>query len=135
LAVFDVSNPANPRQVRGYDTSGFARGVAVSGNYAYVADYDAGLQVIDVRAPTNSVRVGGYDTSGRRAWRCPGITPTWQITVRLQVIGVTRQLRGRRRHWLGGQAWSVGVYACMAIEAGLAVIDVATPPTACGGRP
>jgi len=36
----------------------------VSGNYAYVADYDAGLQVIEVSNPTNCVRVGGYDTSG-----------------------------------------------------------------------
>jgi len=38
--------------------------VALSGNYAYVADYDRGLQVIDVRNPTNCVRVGGYDTRG-----------------------------------------------------------------------
>ena len=45
-------------------TSGLAWGVAVSGNYAYVADGEAGLQVIDVRNPTNCVRVGGYDTSG-----------------------------------------------------------------------
>ena len=30
--VIDVSNPANPQRVGGYDTSGEARGVAVSGN-------------------------------------------------------------------------------------------------------
>ena len=41
LAVIDVSNPANPVRVGGYDTSGNAFGVAVSGNYAYVADGDA----------------------------------------------------------------------------------------------
>jgi hypothetical protein len=38
LQVIDVSNPASPQRVGGYDTSGYARGVAVSGNYAYVAD-------------------------------------------------------------------------------------------------
>ena len=38
--------------------------MAVSGNYAYVADGDAGLQVIDVSNPANPQRVGGYDTSG-----------------------------------------------------------------------
>jgi hypothetical protein len=38
LQVIDVSDPANPQRVGGYDTSGSARGVAVSGNYAYVAD-------------------------------------------------------------------------------------------------
>ncbi len=62
--MIDVSNPANPQRVGGYDTSGYAYGVAVSGNYAYVADYDAGLQVIDVSNPANPQRVGGYDTSG-----------------------------------------------------------------------
>ena len=43
LQVIDVSNPANPLRVGGYDTSGYAWGVAVVGNYAYVADGDAGL--------------------------------------------------------------------------------------------
>ena len=38
--------------------------VAVSGNYAYVAAKNAGLQVIDVSNPANPQRVGGYDTSG-----------------------------------------------------------------------
>jgi hypothetical protein len=38
--------------------------VAVAGNYAYVADGLAGLQVIDVSNPANCVRVGGHDTSG-----------------------------------------------------------------------
>ncbi len=64
LAVIDVSHPANPVRVGGYDTSGVARSVAVSGNYAYVADGPAGLQVIDVSDPTHCVRVGGYDTVG-----------------------------------------------------------------------
>ena len=43
---------------------GLAYGVALSGNYAYLADASAGLQVIDVSNPANSQRVGGYDTSG-----------------------------------------------------------------------
>ena len=40
-------------RVGGYDTSGSALGVALSGNYAYVADGGAGLQVIDVSNPAN----------------------------------------------------------------------------------
>jgi len=68
LQVIDVSNPTNCVRVGGYDTSGLAVGVAVSGNYAYVADY-AGLQVIDVSNPANCVRVGGYDTS----WGATGV--------------------------------------------------------------
>ena len=62
--LFRSSDPANPQRVGGYATSGYAYGVAVSGNYAYVADHDAGLQVINVSNPANPQRVGGYATSG-----------------------------------------------------------------------
>jgi len=62
--VIDASNAASPQRVGGYHTNGYAYGVAVSGNYAYVADEDAGLEVIDVSNPANPQRVGGYDTSG-----------------------------------------------------------------------
>ncbi len=59
-----MSNPASPVRLGGYDTSGYACGVAVSGTVAYVADCDAGLQIIDVSNPASPVRLGGYDTSG-----------------------------------------------------------------------
>ncbi|MBM3879693.1 MAG: hypothetical protein FJ387_08230 [Verrucomicrobia bacterium] len=71
--MIDVTNPANPVRVGGYDTSGFAAGVAVAGNYAYLAETQqwtgsnyigGGLLVIDVTNPANPVRVGGYETSG-----------------------------------------------------------------------
>jgi len=62
--VIDVSNPANPLRVGGCDTSGGALGVAVSGNYAYLAYHDAGLQVIDVSNPSNPRRVGGNSAFG-----------------------------------------------------------------------
>jgi hypothetical protein len=61
LQIIDISEPANPRQVSRYKR---AAGVAVVGNYAYVAAEGAGLHVFDVRNPADPVRVGGYDTSG-----------------------------------------------------------------------
>lgn len=45
------------------DTSGWAQGLTLSGNFAYLADGDAGLQVMDISNPANPQRVGGYDTS------------------------------------------------------------------------
>src|SRR5262245_48444751 len=44
---------------------GNAARVAVLGNYAYLVEYGAGLQVIDVSNPITSVQVGGYKTSGQ----------------------------------------------------------------------
>jgi hypothetical protein len=64
LQVIDISNPANPQRVGGYDTSGNAQGVAVSGNYAYIADGEEGLQVIDVSNPASPQQVGGFATGG-----------------------------------------------------------------------
>jgi hypothetical protein len=57
------SNP-NPTFKGSYDTPGFAHGVALSGNYAYVADYTSGLQVIDISDPSNPTFKGSYDTPG-----------------------------------------------------------------------
>jgi hypothetical protein len=43
-----------------YDTAGEARGVSVSGNYAYVADGDTGLVIIDISNPASSTLAGKY---------------------------------------------------------------------------
>ena len=46
LRIIDIADPASPVEVGFYDTPGDARGVVVSGSYAYVADADSGLRVI-----------------------------------------------------------------------------------------
>jgi hypothetical protein len=56
-----------PTLVGNYDTFGYAYGVQVVGNYAYVADRDSGLQIIDISNPTTPTLKGNYDTSGY-AW-------------------------------------------------------------------
>ncbi|NGX43125.1 MAG: hypothetical protein K940chlam7_01416 [Chlamydiae bacterium] len=54
-----------PQRVGSYDTPGDARDVAVSGNYAYVADRDSGLQIIDVSNVANPTLAGSYNTPDR----------------------------------------------------------------------
>ena len=51
-----------PEFVGSVDTPGYARAVAVSGGYAYVADYQSGLRVIDVSTPSTPVEVAFVDT-------------------------------------------------------------------------
>ena len=46
LQLIDVSDPAAPRRLGGFDTSGNASGVQVAGNLAYIADGRWGLQII-----------------------------------------------------------------------------------------
>ncbi len=68
LYIIDVSNPNSPFEVSHINDSEFggtattlegARGVYVSGDFAYVAAYnDAGLSIINISNPANPVEVG-----------------------------------------------------------------------------
>jgi hypothetical protein len=64
VVVLDISDPTSPALAGGYDTPGYAQGVALSGDHAYVADGDSGLVVLDISDPTSPVFAGGYDTVG-----------------------------------------------------------------------
>ncbi|MDH6097941.1 Ig-like domain-containing protein [Anabaenopsis sp. FSS-46] len=45
-----------------YNTPGFATAVQVVGDYAYVADYESGLQIINITNPSNPSLTGSYNT-------------------------------------------------------------------------
>jgi hypothetical protein len=90
LLVVSVADPANPAIVARCDTLGTGvSDVAVSGNYAYVADYTQGLQVISVADPLHPVEVGHYDTTDMMcvavsgSYVCAGSYQDW-----LRVISV-----------------------------------------------
>src|SRR5258705_10531835 len=57
-------NSAFPFVIRTVDTPGEANDVFVKGDFAYVADGSAGLQVIKVQNPSNAVVVAGFPTGG-----------------------------------------------------------------------
>jgi hypothetical protein len=61
LAIVDVTDPTNPKIVSGITLPGYANGVYVSENYAYVANTD-GLDIIDVSEPEFPDHVTRVDT-------------------------------------------------------------------------
>ena len=63
LQIIDISNPANPRQVSGYDTGG-SSSVSVSGGNAYITDND-GLQVFNISNPLSPQPVGRCSLRGQ----------------------------------------------------------------------
>ncbi|MCU0286570.1 MAG: Ig-like domain-containing protein [Acidobacteria bacterium] len=65
LAIFDIGNPTNPTRLGGIETPGYGRGVHISGNHAYVADTEGGLQIINIADPTYPFITGNYDHSGK----------------------------------------------------------------------
>ncbi len=60
LHVINISNPENPVREGWYESNGSVRGVAVSGDYAYIGFN--GLSVIDISNPYNPVIVGNYES-------------------------------------------------------------------------
>jgi parallel beta-helix repeat protein len=64
LWVVDVSNPAHPNEVGFYNTPGYAEGVTVSGQYAYVADGWAGLRVLNISDRAHPTEIGFVYTLG-----------------------------------------------------------------------
>ena len=60
--IVDVSSKAAPTLAGSYDTAGYAYGVAVLGDYAYVADSSNGLVILRVDAPTNGNGVHNLNT-------------------------------------------------------------------------
>ncbi|MCL0035657.1 PKD domain-containing protein, partial [Thermodesulfovibrionales bacterium] len=57
-----AEEPQLPRIIGSVDTPGRAWGVFISGNYAFVADGGAGLQIIDISNSASPVIVGSVDT-------------------------------------------------------------------------
>jgi hypothetical protein len=64
VAVAPAQASSGIQLVGGCDTPGEAFSVAVSGDYAYVADGYAGLRVISVVDPAHPVEVGSFDSPG-----------------------------------------------------------------------
>jgi hypothetical protein len=68
VRVYDIHNPAAPVLVNSLGMVALGLNAVtphnpvVSGNYLYVAWYQAGLQVFDISNPASPVRVGQYDT-------------------------------------------------------------------------
>ena len=57
MYIIDVSNPAQPFITGTYAAPGYAEGVAVAGDYAYVADGPGGLRIVNVRNPSQPAEV------------------------------------------------------------------------------
>ncbi|MCX5983875.1 MAG: DUF4347 domain-containing protein [Nostocales cyanobacterium LacPavin_0920_SED1_MAG_38_18] len=124
-----------PTLVGNYD--GFARGVQVVGNYAYVAGDGSGLQIIDISNPTTPTLKGNYNTSGNASnvQVVGNYAYVADQNSGLQIIDISNPtnptLKGNydtSGHARGVQV--VGNYAYVADGySGLQIIDISNPTT------
>jgi len=137
LRIADLSDPAAPQVVGGIALAptSFARGVSVSGAYAYVADSGAGLRVIDVSEPAAPAEVGFVDTPGG-AWGVAvagGYAYVGDAVSGLRVVDVSTPSAPIEVGFVDTPGHALGVavdggYAYVADwQSGLRVIDVSTP--------
>ncbi len=143
LVVVDVGNPANPARVGGVDTQGFALGIQVVGNHAYVAEGSEGLEIFDVGNPAHPVRVGGHDTIGdaRGVSVAGNLAYVAADRAGLQVMDVNNpeipvRVGEYKTPGVASGVQVVGSYAYVADSfAGLVVVDVSNPanPVRVGG--
>lgn len=60
LKVVDVSNPARPVEIGGFET-GWASSIEVVDETAYIPGWDNGLTILDVSTPSRPVKLGCYN--------------------------------------------------------------------------
>jgi uncharacterized delta-60 repeat protein len=65
LKVVDISNPYNPSIIGSCDDILSARSMDISGDYAYVTDYNHGLRIIDISNPASPFQTAFLPLSGR----------------------------------------------------------------------
>jgi len=135
LLVADISDPAAPQVVGDVLLPSFPLEFAVSGNYAYVADLDAGLRVVDISNPSAPVEVASVDMPDTAV----GVTVSGGYVyvgdsgAGLRVIDISNPTAPLEVGFFDtpGSAWGValsGSYAYVGdYDKGLRVIDVSNP--------
>jgi hypothetical protein len=134
-----ISSNLNPTLVGSYNTPGYAEKVVISGNYAYIADADSGLQIIDITNPSNPTFKGSYNTpcpafevvlSGNYAYVASG---GWPTGCSLQIIDITNPSNPifKGAYNIPGSMYGVAVsgnYAYVVNSGlGLQIIDIRDP--------
>ena len=136
-----VLSPVQPTLTGKLDTSGTLLDVAVSGNYAYVADDRDGLKIIDISTPESPTLSGILDTSG--SGYSVAVSGNYAYVADgddgLKIIDISTPESPTLTGTLdtSGRASQVAVsgnYAYVADGDGLKIIDISTPesPTLTG---
>jgi hypothetical protein len=138
IPVWLMLSPLNPNSTfkGSYDTPGYAYGVAVSGNYAYVVDRYSTLQIIDISNPAYPTFKGSYNPPGESF---PGVALSGNYAYMadgffgLQIIDITDPANPTFKGSYDTPDYAYGIalsgnYAYVADSiSGLQIIDITDP--------
>ena len=137
LVILDISDPSSPVEVGRTDIfpDALISDIAVSGDYAYVADGESGLRIVNVANPAAPFEVGFYDTSG---W-AEGVAVVGDYAYvadaesGLRIVNVTNPVAPIEAGFYDTPDWAmnvavVGGYAFIADDgSGLRIVDISNP--------
>ncbi|MHA2073283.1 MAG: LVIVD repeat-containing protein [Candidatus Hodarchaeales archaeon] len=64
ILTYNISNPSNLLEMDQFlDSYAFAHSMIIDGNYAYLADYEDGLEIIDISDPFDLRKIGQYSSN------------------------------------------------------------------------
>lgn len=137
LSVFDIAAPGTPQEI-GFTAVAYpssALGVAVVGNYIYLAAENHGLRTFNVSTPTQPIETGVYQTLGTvRGVAAAGsyvYVADWQgglrsVDVNNPAQPVVRDAYDTPNPWPGGVA-TTGTHAYLVDGESLRIVDTLSP--------
>jgi hypothetical protein len=144
MDILDITNPSDPVRVGQVITPCIVMKIYVSGNYAYVANYEEGLRIIDVSTPSAPLEVGFFEGEGGFL---EGGTLTWSVYVSsnyayvadweagLRIIDISNPSMPVQVGLFDTKNWAVGIYVSGSYayvadgSDGLRIIDISNPST------
>ena len=118
LTVVDLSDPANPVELAGFD-GGWGSDVTVADGTAYLAGWDNGLTVLDVSDPSRPIKLGGFLELVGDYSQIPTGAATRQTVLDVSLNGEIAYLT--YRFGLDHGTWT------QALESGVIALDVSDP--------
>jgi hypothetical protein len=141
LMIFDISNLSAPVPVAKVDLptgySRYGRGLALAGNYAYLADGSAGLQIIDIANPLMPQWVGAAAFDGATCVAVSGsyafVAGPWDRNIHVYDVSTPQSPQEICQVSMGLSTWITGlttqgdyVYVST-LENALVILDISDP--------
>ncbi len=134
IEIWSIKKPTDVENIGHYITER-AMSVYVSGSYAYVADWDAGLRILNILDPANPIEVGYYDSPGYccdiNVLTSYAYIADWDEGIRIIDISNPSSPREVGFYNTPGYCWNICVkdsYAYVADDfAGLRIINISKP--------
>ena len=136
LEIVDFSEPSNPLELSKIVLPSVVQDVTISGDYAYVADNDAGLRIIDISNPLNHNEVGFFITENyaegiavcdNYAYVAAGDSGLYVLRIE-DFQNIILEYRYTTNTWTGSVCQE-GDYIYMWFDGvGLKIFDISNPP-------